>query len=131
MLVDGVLSVALAGSLGAPSAGTLVAGTAGVLAAGGLATAMAVGISALVGSRGPVIGILLAWSLAIQPLLAGLTLLGVFRQGVPSLALGSIADVQVQGGDLHVALGVAIAVVFAWGAAALGLGAWKTRTREI
>jgi hypothetical protein len=34
-------------------------------------------------------------------------------------------------GGVQVALGTAIAVVVAWSVATLGLGAWKTRTREI
>ena len=48
--------VALAGSLAAPGAGAIVAGSAAMLlASGALSAALAVGIAALVGSRGPVI----------------------------------------------------------------------------
>jgi ABC-type transport system involved in multi-copper enzyme maturation permease subunit len=129
--VTGAASVALAGSLAAPSAGALVAGTASVLAAAALGTAMAVGLSVLVGSRGPVIGILLAFYLAIQPLLLAMSLLGTARQLIPEAALNRIGDLPSQAGDLHVALVTAIVVVVAWAAAALGLGAWRTRTREI
>jgi ABC-type transport system involved in multi-copper enzyme maturation permease subunit len=129
--VTGAAAVALAGSLAAPSAGALVAGTASVLAAVALGTAMAVGLSVFVGSRGPVIGILLAFYLAVQPLLLTMSFLGTARQFTPEAALTRIGDLPSQAGDLHVALVTAILVVLAWAAAALGLGAWRTRTREI
>ena len=124
------LSVALAGSDAAPSASAIVAGTAGILAAGALSSAVAVGVSALVGSRGPVIGILLAFFLALQPLLAAIGLLGAARQGIPSVAIERIAHMTIDGG-VQTALGTAIAVMAAWVAATIGLGAWKTARREI
>jgi hypothetical protein len=123
-------SVVLAGSLPAPGAGALAAGTALALAAAALSTAMGVGVSALVGSRGPVIGILLAFFLAVQPILQQLAFLGDGRGAIPSLALNRIGDLP-QVSDVHIALGSAIAVVIAWGGAALAAGAWRTRTREI
>jgi hypothetical protein len=130
MAVDAGLSIAMAGSAATPDAGTLLAGSVAILAAGALSTAMAVGISALVGSRGPVIGILLAWFLAIQTLIVAITFLGSAREGLPSVALGRIGDVEVTG-SVHTALGTAIAVVIAWAAVSMGAGAWRTRTREI
>jgi ABC-type transport system involved in multi-copper enzyme maturation permease subunit len=124
----GAASVALAGSLAAPSAGALVAGTAGVLVTGALSTAVAVGLSVLVASRGPVIGIQLAFYFAISPLLVGMGFLGSARQAIPEVAVKRIADLP---GDLHIGLVTAILVVVAWAAAALALGAWRTSTREI
>jgi hypothetical protein len=130
MAATDVLSLVMTGSAQAPGAGMLVAGSAAVLVAGLLSSAMAVGISALVGSRGPVIGTLLAFFLAIQPLLAAIGLFGAAREGIPSVVIARIGDVAAPG-NVQVALGVAIAAVLAWAAAALGLGAWKTRAREI
>jgi hypothetical protein len=130
MAAMGGLSIVLAGSLPTPSAATLVAGTAAILVAGALSTAMAVGLSALVGSRGPVIGILLAFFLAIQPLLAAIGFLGDLRQALPSAAIDRIGRIAVHGG-VHLALGTAIAVTIGWTAIAIGLGSWKTQTREI
>jgi len=124
------LSVALAGSAAAPSASAIVAGTAGILAGGAFAAAVAVGISALVGSRGPVIGILLAFFLALQPLLAAIGLLGAARQAIPSVAIERIGHMTIDGG-LHLGLGTAIAVLAAWVMATVGLGARKTASREI
>jgi hypothetical protein len=129
MAATAILTAALAGGTPTPDAATIVAGTAGVLAAGALSTAAAVGLSALVGSRGPVIGILLAFFLAIGPLLAEIGMLGSARQALPGVALDRIGHIASAGA--HGALGTAIAVVIAWVVATLGLGAWKTRTREI
>ena len=127
----GAASVALAGSLAAPGAGALAAGTVGVLVTAALSVAMAVGLSVLVASRGPVIGILLGFYLAISPLLIGMGSLGGARQAIPEVAVKRIGDLPPAAGDLHVALVTAILVVVAWSAAALGLGAWRTVTREI
>jgi len=126
----GAASVALAGSLAAPGAGALVAGTAAVLVTGALSVALAVGLSVLVASRGPVIGILLGFYLALSPLLIGMGFLGSARGAIPEVAVKRIGDLPAPA-DLHVALFTAILVVVAWAAAALGLGAWRTRTREI
>jgi hypothetical protein len=83
-----------------------------------------------VASRGPVIGILLGFYLAISPLLIGVGFLGNGRQAIPELAVRRIGDLPPQS-DVHVPLITAVVVVIAWAAAALGLGAWRTRTREI
>ncbi|MEA2418377.1 MAG: hypothetical protein QOE60_583 [Thermoleophilaceae bacterium] len=128
--LTGVASIALAGSLDAPGAGDVIVGTVGALTAGALGTAMAVGLSTLVASRGPVIGILLAFYLAVSPLLMGMGFLGNARQAIPEVALARIGDLP-PAGDVHTALVTALVVVIAWAAAALGLGAWRTNTREI
>lgn len=126
----GTASVALAGSLPAPSAGALAAGTALALSAAALSTAMGVGVAALVGSRGPVIGILLAFFLAVEPILGQLGFLGDARGAIPSIALNRIGELPPVN-DVHVALAGAIAAVVAWAAAAVAAGAWRTRNREI
>jgi ABC-type transport system involved in multi-copper enzyme maturation permease subunit len=129
-LLSGAASIALADSLPTPSAGDLIAGTVSVLVAGALSTAMAVGLSVLVASRAPVIGILLAFYLAVSPLVLGFGFLGSARQAVPEVALARIGDLP-PAGDVHTALVTAVLVVVTWSAVALGLGAWRTRTREI
>jgi ABC-type transport system involved in multi-copper enzyme maturation permease subunit len=122
--------VALAGSLSAPGTGAIVAGTAAVLVAGALSSAVAVGVSALVGSRGPVIGIMLAFYLAVQNLVLAMGFLGGMRQIVPDAAIHRIGDMERMPG-VHVGLGAAVLVVIGWSAITLGLGAWRTKTREI
>jgi ABC-2 type transport system permease protein len=126
----GMASVVLAGSLPEPGAGALAAGTGLALTAAALSTAVGVGVAALVGSRGPVIGILLAFFLAVQPILQQLAFLGDARGAIPSVALNRIGDLPPVS-DIHLALSSAIGVVVAWTAAAVAAGAWRTRTREI
>ena len=130
MAVTGGLSIALAGNLAAPRAGILLSGTASVLVAGALSTALAVGLSVLVGSRGAVIGAMLAFLLALQPLLIAIGFLGAVRDVIPSVDLTRIAGTALPNG-IHVALVTAVAATVAWSAGALALGAWKTRSREI
>jgi ABC-type transport system involved in multi-copper enzyme maturation permease subunit len=122
--------VALAGSLAVPGAGAILAGTAAVLVAGALSAAVAVGVSALVGSRGPVIGIMLAFYLAVQNLVLAMGFLGGARQIVPDVAIKRIGDLEPVVG-VDVGLGAAVLGVIGWSAIALGLGAWRTKTREI
>jgi hypothetical protein len=130
MAAMGALSVALADTAPSPSTAALVAGTAGILVAGALSSAIAVGLSAVVGSRGPLIGILLAFFLAIEPLLTAIGFLGGLRQGIPSVAINRIGHMPIDGG-VRLALGTAIAVTIGWAVVAIGLGSWKTTTREI
>jgi hypothetical protein len=120
---------ALADGLATPPAHVVLAGTAALLAAAALSTAAGVGLGAVAGSRGPVIGMLLAFFLALQPLLAAITLLGDARALVPAEALARIGGVT--GTQVHPGLALAVAVVVAWIAATLGAGARRTRRREI
>ena len=122
--------IALAGSLAAPGADAIAAGIAAVLAAGALSATIAVGVSALVGSRGPVIGIMLAFYLAVQNLLLAMGFLGGVRQIVPDVAIRRIGDLE-QASNVQIGLGAAILFLIAWSVGTLGLGAWRTRTREI
>jgi hypothetical protein len=130
MAVMAGLDIALAGSLAAPHAAAIVAGTLSILAAGAAATAAAVGLSALVGSRGPVIGAMLAFLLALQPLIVQISFLGKLRDLMPSIDISRIGHVDLPPG-IAIGLAGAVAALVAWGAAALGLGAWKTVSREI
>jgi hypothetical protein len=130
MAVMGGLDIALAGAAPVPHAGMLVSGTLSVVAAGAASTAIAVGLSALVGSRGAVIGAMLAFLLALQPLLIAIGFLGQARDFIPAIDISRIGDVALPNG-IAVGLGTAVAGLVAWGAAALALGAWKTASREI
>jgi hypothetical protein len=121
--------VAFAGSLAAPSASIIVGATAAALAAAVLSVMASVSLAALTGSRGPVIGIVLAFELAISKLLVGITAFGDARDIVPNAALDDIGHSPQAA--VQMGLGVAIAVLVAWSVAAFAAGAWKTHTREI
>jgi ABC-type transport system involved in multi-copper enzyme maturation permease subunit len=128
--VDVAGAFLLADGTPTPHVGDVVDALAMVLASGAVGAALAVGLAALVGSRGPVIAILLAMHLIFEPQLQGAGFLGDARQGLPISAINRIGD---QAGDLDysLALGTSIAVVLAWIVAALAAGAWRTKTREI
>jgi hypothetical protein len=130
MAAQGILGIVLADAAPGPHTGTIVAATAAILIAGALSAAVAVGLSALVGSRGTAIGGLLAFFLAIQPLLSLMGFLGTVRQGLPLVAIDRIGHMPGPN-DVSIALGTAIAVPIAWCILTLALGAWKTATREI
>ena len=72
---------------------------------------------------------MLAFTLAIAPLLSSIGFLGDARRAIPTIALARIGDAPNQ--DLQMSLITAIVVVVAWAAAAFAAGAWRTRTREI
>jgi hypothetical protein len=125
---EAVWCTVLAGSQPAPDVQHLLAGIAGVLAAGAFTSAACVGLAALIGSRGPVIGIALAFQLALSPILAEVGGLGEARRAIPALAIARISDA---GGLDGYPFGVAVAVLLAWTAVLLAAGAQRTRTQEI
>ena len=130
LAVDFAGAFVLADGTPTPHLGDLGTAFAMVLTSGMLGAALAVGIAALVGSRGPVIAILLAMHLIFEPQLQGAGFLGDARQALPISAINRIGD-QAKDLDYSLTLGMSIAVVAAWIVAALAAGAWRTRTREI
>ena len=127
---DVAAALALADGTTQPGAGDIVQAVAMTFASGMVGAALAVGLAALFGSRGPVIGILIAAHLVFEPQLQGAGFLGDARQALPISAINRIGDAG-GGLDYRLALGTAIAVILAWIAAALVAGAWRTKTREI
>ncbi|MDX6691097.1 MAG: hypothetical protein QOG15_2554 [Solirubrobacteraceae bacterium] len=124
--LSAILALVLSGG-SALSAGAIVAGGASALVAGMLLSAASVGLAAMAGSRGMVIGLVLAFQLGVSPLLAQLGLLGDGVGAIPSVAIARIG-----GAPTHdVALAVAIGVVIAWATVTLGAGLYRTRTQEI
>ena len=121
-------AVALAAVLSTPSAADFGLGAAQVLTAGALTAAVCVGLAALTGSRGTIIGLALAFQLGVSPLLAQVEPLGDARFGIPQVAIAKIGG---SAGDLAFTVPVAIAIVLAWAAAALAAGAWRSNTQEI
>jgi len=99
-----------------------------VLTAGALTAAVCVGLAALTGSRGTIIGLALAFQLGVSPLLGQVEQLGDARFGIPQVAIAKIGS---SAGDLDFTVPVAIAIVLAWAAAALAAGAWRSNTQEI
>jgi ABC-type transport system involved in multi-copper enzyme maturation permease subunit len=122
---------AFADGTATPGATLIAQAVAMTFASGMLGAALAVGLAALFGSRGPVIGILIAAHIVFEPQLQGAGFLGDVRQALPVSAIDRIGDNASSGLDFRLAFGTAVAVILAWIAAALVAGAWRTKTREI
>jgi len=96
---------------------------------------LAVGLACVVGSRSYTIGILLAWTLAITPLLASISALGKVRELVPGVALdgltpAGLGDAARQGPVIGMSTAAVAAVLVAWAAATLVGGAARDTTRD-
>ena len=109
------------------TASAFAEGTASVLVATMLLSAVSVGLATLAGSRGMIIGVVLTFQLGLSPILAQVEAIGDVRYAIPAVANARI------GGDIadEVSLAVAILIVLAWAATALGAGLWRARTQEI
>jgi hypothetical protein len=130
-----VASVVFAGSLAAPSTGLLASSGAWLLLSCAFWFALALGVASLVGSRSMTIGGMLAFRLAVSPLLLSIGPLGVGREVVPGAALERIAPHAVreftrQSAHIPMSVGAAELVLVAWAVAALALGVWRTVTRD-
>jgi len=95
---------------------------------------LALGLASLLGSRATTIGILAGLQLLVTPLVQGLHNPGVGAESVLGLALWRLApDELLNGappGHLSESLAAALVVIAVWMASAVGLGAWRTVTRD-
>jgi ABC-type transport system involved in multi-copper enzyme maturation permease subunit len=126
-------SVVFAGSLAAPGTALLVQTGLWLLLEVVFWFVVALGFASLVGSRSTTIGVLLAWKLAVTPLLASIGALGVGRELLPGAGFARIAPHQVAefaGPSLPMSVAAALAGLAVWGAAALAVGSWRTQTRD-
>jgi hypothetical protein len=129
--VAAVCSVAFAGSLAAPGALLVLKSTLWVAVYVAFGFVLGLGVASLVGSRAASIVGLLAFVLAISPLVMEIGFLGAARGALPVAALGRLEPAGL-GADipLHMSLGAAVASVTAWVVVALAVGAWRTLTRD-
>jgi hypothetical protein len=112
-----------------PPLGEAARDGASVLVSGALTAAVCVGLAALSGRSGQVMGFVLAFQLGLAPLLAQLDVLGNARLAIPAVAIARLNTADGLVAALPVA--GAIGIILAWAAAALGAGLWRTRTQEI
>ena len=131
-VVTATAATVLAGSLQAPGT-TLIAHSLGWLVLTASASfLLALGVSSLVGSRATSIGVLFGWSIIASPLVLQIGSLGFLREGVLRGATQRFEPTAILGENPQVpmSLGVAAAVVLAWTIVSLGIGAWRTATRD-
>jgi ABC-type transport system involved in multi-copper enzyme maturation permease subunit len=96
---------------------------------------LAVGISCLIGSRSYTIGTVLAFRLAITPLVASIGALGVVRELVPGVALQTLmptglGDAARQRPHIGMSVAAVAAVLVVWTVVALVAGARRDTTRD-
>jgi ABC-type transport system involved in multi-copper enzyme maturation permease subunit len=130
-----IASVVFAGKEPAPSVHTLTTTGLWVLLSVTFYYLLAYGVACVLGSRSYTIGVVLAWRLALTPLLASLSALGVARELVPgvvlqSLSPGALGTSATQGPVLGVSAAAAAAVLTVWTLVALVAGAWRDTSRD-
>jgi ABC-type transport system involved in multi-copper enzyme maturation permease subunit len=96
---------------------------------------LAVGLSSVLGSRTYTIASILAFTLAITPLLSAVSLLGVARAAVPGVALRDLAPhglraLLAQGSPVNVSVSVCVVVLVAWSAAFVLGGGHRDARRD-
>jgi hypothetical protein len=125
-------STLFAGSLEGPGVGLLVESAAWLALVVGLAFAMALGISAAVGSRGTTIGVVIGWQVVLMPLLLQMKTLGSFRELLSVAATDRLAPSALFDGEVFVptSLSAAVAVLAVWTIVPLAVGAWRTCSRD-
>jgi hypothetical protein len=133
--ITAAATVGLAGSLATPSAALLAKAAIWVVLEIAFYFAVALGLASLLGSRAQTIGILLAWRLAVTPILLSIGALGVGRDVVPGAAFERLAPHVLnqyirQGPVVPMSVTAAITTVVLWTVVGLGLGAWRTATRD-
>jgi hypothetical protein len=135
-LVTAVLSASLTDTIHpAPGTGLMVKLGIWALAVVSYWFVIGLGLGAVIGSQGPTIGILIAWRLFAAPLLSAIDFLGGLRDVLPTVAFSNL----VPGGlpndfpesSVDMSSGVAVLVLLLWTALALGIGAWRTSTRDL
>lgn len=130
-----VVSVAFAGGLPTPSVNLLIEAGLWTLVQVSFYYLLAVAISCVLGSRSYTIGILLAWRLALTPLLASISALGIVRELVPGVALAGLAPTALgdsvrQGPTVPMSTAAMAAVLIGWALVALIAGGRRDTTRD-
>jgi hypothetical protein len=117
-------SLTLAGSEPTPGVGPLLEYAAWVGLVTTLAFLLALGVSSLLDSRATSIGVLLAWQLAVAPLLLQTGKLD------PLLLGAALKRIEPGDGSTSITLATATVSIVAWAITPLAAGAWRTKTRD-
>ncbi|HXR12267.1 MAG TPA: hypothetical protein VN770_08230 [Gaiellaceae bacterium] len=96
---------------------------------------LSVAVAALLGSRSYAIGVVLAFRLAITPLVASISALGIVRELMPGVAMQALAPAGLghaarQGPTVPMSIGAVAAVLIVWAVAAVALAGWRDVTRD-
>ena len=130
-----VSAVVFAGSKPAPDTRLLVLSGLWTLLEVGFFYVLSVAVAALLGSRSYAIGVILAFRLAIGPIVASISALGIVRELMPSVALQALApsalgDAARQGPAVAMSTAAVAAVLVVWALAAVALAGRRDVTRD-
>jgi hypothetical protein len=128
--VAAIASVTLAGGLAVPSAALLAKSLGWAVLSTSVGLVVALGLASLIGSRAIAIGALMGYIFIAEPLLSGVHLLGAARDAFFGNALNQLAPLHPGGLQVTMTGAVAVVVLAAWVATSLGVGAWRTATRD-
>jgi hypothetical protein len=129
--VPAIASRMFTGGLPVPPTGLLIQYGLGVGLSTTLDVVLAVGLTALLGSRSVAVGVLLGWELAFTRLLEHMSGLGAARLLLASSAVDRILP-TLGGRPRTVSMSAltAVVVLIGWAVAVTAAGAWKTVTRD-
>lgn len=130
-----VASTALAGSLPAPDTRLLVLTGLWTVLDVAFFYVLSVAVAALLGSRSYAIGVVLAFRLAVAPLVASISALGIVRELMPSVAIerltpAALGDSARMGPHIAMSIGAVAAVLLVWAVAAVAAAGWRDVTRD-
>lgn len=96
---------------------------------------LALGIACLLASRAYTIGVVLAFRLALTPILASISPLGIVRELVPGVGLQDLAPAALgesvrQGPHVPMSVAAIATVLIVWTVAALVVGGWRDSRRD-
>lgn len=133
--IAGLASVVFAGSNPVPSVSLLVTTGLWALLQVAFYYLLAFGIACLLGSRSYTIGTLLAFRLALTPILASISALGIVRELVPGVALQDLTPTGLSGlateaPTIPMSTVAIAAVLIIWAVAAVVAGAWRDTRRD-
>jgi ABC-type transport system involved in multi-copper enzyme maturation permease subunit len=130
-----VVSVVFAGGRAEPGIGLLLTTGLWVVLQVTFYYLLAVAVACLLGSRSYAIGVLLAWALAVAPILGAISALGVVRELLPDVAIQNLMPVALeratdQPPPIGMSLAAIVVVIVGWTLAAQLAGAWRDTTRD-
>jgi ABC-type transport system involved in multi-copper enzyme maturation permease subunit len=133
--LEAVAAVVFAGSNAAPTSQLLVTTGLWTVLEVLVYYLLAVGVGCLVGVLSYTIGILLAFRLAVTPILAGISVLGIAREALPGVAVqalspSTLGDTVRMGPHIPMSTAAIAAVLLVWVGLALLAGGWRDTTRD-
>jgi ABC-type transport system involved in multi-copper enzyme maturation permease subunit len=134
-LVAAVAAVVFAGSRPVPDTYLLVTTGLWVVLQATFYYLIAFGLACLLGSRAYTTGIVLGFRLALTPILASVSALGVVREVLPGVAMQALApaalgDTIRQGPVVPMSVAAISFVLLAWAVLAVAAGAWRDVSRD-